>query len=245
MLPTVTVCGPGAVGASRRVTDVTDATAVEQSEARMRLLQVMDGDARDARIDERVPAPDAGVRTLRISHPAFFGTRREETIRFYSELLGMRIVLRQPNLDDPSMEHLFFHVGDDNFIAYFLPDDDGGETVDRYRQARHGVGGMHHLAIDVDAPSFEEACRRFDAAGVEYSGPVDRGYERSIYARDPNGVRVELLTWLTPPPDDLPQAEILARAQLHRRARGAEFVEDADIRTAIEELREEQRHARG
>lgn len=179
------------------------------------------------------------VTTQRISHPAFFGTRRDETIRFYSELLGMRIVLRQPNLDDPSMEHLFFHVGEDNFIAYFLPYDDDDPEGGRYREAVHGVGGMHHLAIDVDAGSFEEARRRFDAEGVEYSGPIDRGYERSIYARDPNGVRIELLTWLTRLPDDLPQAEILARAQLHRRARDAEFVEDVDIRTAIDELRAE------
>ncbi len=204
-----------------------------------RLHQVMERDPATAAQPARPgTSTSAGVRTLRISHPAFFGTRRDETIRFYSELLGMRIVLRQPNLDDSSMEHLFFHVGDDNFIAYFLPYDE--EAVSgRYREATHGVGGMHHLALDVDAESFEEAVRRFDAEGVEYSGPIDRGYERSIYARDPNGVRVELLTWLTPPPDDLPQAEILARAQLHRRARGAEFVEDVDIRTAIDELRSE------
>lgn len=204
-----------------------------------RLHKVMDRDPATAAQPARRGTPtSAGVRTLRISHPAFFGTRRDETIRFYSELLGMRIVLRQPNLDDPSMEHLFFHVGDDNFIAYFLPYDE--EAVSgRYREATHGVGGMHHLALDVDAGSFEEAVRRFDAEGIEYSGPIDRGYERSIYARDPNGVRVELLTWLTSPPDDLPQAEILARAQLHRRARGAEFVEDVDIRTAIDELRSE------
>ena len=61
------------------------------------------------------------VKTLRISHPALFGTKLDETIRFYTEILDMEIVLRQPNLDDDSMEHLFFHVGSDNFIAAARP----------------------------------------------------------------------------------------------------------------------------
>lgn len=174
------------------------------------------------------------IRTLRISHPAFFGTKLDETIRFYTELLGMEIVLRQPNLDDASMEHLFFHVGEDNFIAYFLTKNEQAQL--KYAPARHGIGGMNHLAIDVDAASFEEALARLKADGVPVRGPTDRGYERSIYFKDPNGVRIELLVWLTTPPADLPQAAIIKRAQLIRQARGAEFVEDADVRSAISAL---------
>jgi len=174
------------------------------------------------------------VKTLRISHPAFFGTRLKETIRFYTELLGMKIVLRQPNLDDASMEHLFFHVGSDNFIAYFLTKD--AEAGLRYSQSRPGVGGMNHLAIDVDASSFAAALERLHAEGIDVRGPIDRGYERSIYFKDPNGVRIELLVWLTSPPPDLPQAEIIRRAQEIRIRRGAEYVEDQDIRAAISDL---------
>jgi glyoxalase family protein len=174
------------------------------------------------------------VKTLRISHPAFFGTKLDETIRFYTEILGMEIVLRQPNLDDASMEHLFFHVGEDNFIAYFLTRDP--TTGPRYSQARPGVGGMNHLALDVDAAGFESALERLRAEGIDVRGPVDRGYERSIYFKDPNGVRIELLVWLSPPPADLSQADIIRRAQQIRAARGAAFVEDEDARQAIAEL---------
>ena len=177
------------------------------------------------------------VRTLRISHPAFFGTKLDETIHFYTDVLGMEIVLRQPNLDDASMEHLFFPVGEDNFIAYFLTKNDQAQV--KYSQARPGIGGMNHLAIDVDEASFNEALVRLQAEGVAVRGPTDRGYERSIYFKDPNGVRVELLVWLTPPPADLPQAAIIKRAQEIRQARGAEFVEDADVREAIAALRTE------
>lgn len=179
------------------------------------------------------------IRTLRISHPALFGTRLDETIRFYTELLRMEIVLRQPNLDDASMEHLFFHVGEDNFIAYFLTRDP--DVGPRYKPARPGIGGMNHLAIDVNQASFEEVLVRLRGEGIEVHGPIDRGYERSIYFKDPNGVRIELLVWLTPPPDDLTQAHIIRAAQEIRIARGAGYVEDQDIRAAILDLRARRR----
>ena len=72
-------------------------------------------------------------------------------------------------------------------------------------------------------------------------GPTDRGYERSIYFRDPNGVRIELLMWLTPPPPQLPQADIIKWAQALREARGAGLVEDRDVQEAISELQREPR----
>jgi len=179
------------------------------------------------------------VQTLRVSHPAFFGTRLEETIRFYTELLGMEVVLRQPNLDDASMEHLFFHVGSDTFIACFLTND--SEAEPRYSLARSGIGGMNHLAIDVDASSFAAALERLHAEGIDVRGPVDRGYERSIYFKDPNGVRIELLVWLTSLPPDLAQVDIIRRAQEIRIGRGAEYVEDQDVRAAIADLRARRR----
>jgi catechol 2,3-dioxygenase-like lactoylglutathione lyase family enzyme len=175
------------------------------------------------------------MHTLRISHPAFFGIHTAETIRFYTQVLGMRLVLRQPNLDDASMEHLFFHVGENNFIAYFVPYDEAA-AAGKYERMKPGYGVMNHLAIDVDAPNFEAALERLRTEGSEVKGPIDRGYERSMYFRDPNGVRIELLTWLTPPPRNLAQADIIERAQQIRHARGAGFVEDRDVRDAIAEL---------
>jgi catechol 2,3-dioxygenase-like lactoylglutathione lyase family enzyme len=175
------------------------------------------------------------MRTLRISHPAFFGIHTAATIRFYTEILGMRIVLRQPNLDDASMEHVFFHVGNDNFIAYFLPYDEAA-AADKYQRMKPGYGVMNHLALDVDLANFDAVIERLKAEGIELKGPTDRGYERSIYFRDPDGVRIELLVWLTPPPAGLRQADIIERAQQLRVGRGAAFVEDRDVRHAIAEL---------
>ena len=40
------------------------------------------------------------ISTNGINHPALVGRNYEETVRFYTEILGMRLVLEQPNLDD-------------------------------------------------------------------------------------------------------------------------------------------------
>jgi len=172
--------------------------------------------------------------TLRISHPAFSGAKRDETIHFYRDLLGMEIVLRQPNLDLDTEEHLFFHVGDDNFIAYFVPREGVESTL---TPAQSGSGWCDHLAIDVDSSTLEPAAARLRAAGIAVEGPIDRGYERSIYFRDPNGVTIEFLAWITPVPAGLTQATVIRRAQALREARGAVFIEDQDVRTAIAELK--------
>jgi catechol 2,3-dioxygenase-like lactoylglutathione lyase family enzyme len=177
------------------------------------------------------------VGTIRISHPAISGAKAKETIHFYTEVLGMELVLRQPNLDYPLEEHLFFHVGDDNFIAYFVPKE--GVDPATYEQAKSGSGHMDHLAMDIDLARLEAAKERLIAAGVAVDGPIDRGYERSIYFQDPNGVTLELLAWITPPPPDLTQAAIIKRAQKLREARGAAFIGDEDVRGAIAELRAE------
>jgi glyoxylase I family protein len=171
--------------------------------------------------------------TQRISHPALTGRHSAATIQFYTETLGMELVLRQDNLDYPSEEHLFFHVGNDNFIAYFVPKD---EAAADYDEARSGSGHMDHLAIDVDADALAEAAARLTAAGVPFEGPVDRGYERSIYFQDPNGITLELLCWITQPPPGVPQAALIRRAQELREARGASFIDDQDIRAALAEL---------
>lgn len=174
------------------------------------------------------------IRTQRISHPAIFGTRREETLKFYNEILGMETVLQQPNLDNAEQDHFFFHVGEDNFIAYFLTKE--GADTSKYRDNEYGVGGLQHLALDVDDASFEEAQERLRAEGIHFDGPTDRGYERSIYFRDPNGVQIELLTWHTQRPAGVAQADIIRRAEEIRRARGAKFIEAEDVDEAIATL---------
>ena len=81
-------------------------------------------------------------------------------------------------------------------------------------------GALNHIALNL-AGSIEEAMQTLDAEGVTYNGPVDRRYERSLYLRDPNGVVIELMTWVTPLPEGADEGDLILAAQEQRLGRGA------------------------
>lgn len=169
------------------------------------------------------------IKTRGTNHPALFGLSYEKTIDFYTRVLGMRLVLEQPNLDDAESVHLFFETGPGQFIAYFVPKP-GNEIEGRVQP-----GALNHVALNLDG-DLDEAMAALNAEGVPFSGPVDRGYERSVYFRDPNGVVVELLTWITPVPDGVDEGDLILAAQARRLQRGAYAIDDEDVKAAIESL---------
>jgi len=168
------------------------------------------------------------IKTHGINHPALVGRNYEETVHFYTQILGMRLVLEQPNLDEESQVHLFFEAGPGQFVAYFVPKQGSLPETPRRRQ----LGSMLHLALNLSVP-IEEAIATLDRHGVRYRGPVDRGYERSIYFRDPNGAVIELMTWIQPVPHGIDEGDLIVAAQAHRVARGAEFIELEDVTTVL------------
>ena len=64
----------------------------------------------------------------------------------------------------------------------------------RAPRARQGAGGVHHVAFRVPDDAYEGWVRRYAEMGVASSGPVDRFYFRSLYAREPGGVLIEIAT---------------------------------------------------
>jgi catechol 2,3-dioxygenase-like lactoylglutathione lyase family enzyme len=169
------------------------------------------------------------IRTRGTNHPAIFGLSYEKTVDFYTRVLGMRLVLEQPNLDNPDSVHLFFETGPGQFIAYFVP------KPGNDREGRVQTGALNHVALNLDG-DLDDAMAALRAEDVPFSGPVDRGYERSVYFRDPNGVVVELLTWITPVPDGVDEGDLILAAQARRLQRGAYAIEDVDVQAAIEAL---------
>lgn len=172
------------------------------------------------------------IKTRGVNHPAIIGQDRDETVKFYTEVLGMRLVLDQPNLDEPRMQHLFFDAGNGGFIAYFVINE-GNDLV--LPKAQDGIGHMGHVALNLEG-SIEDAIENLNEHGVTFMGPIDRGYERSVYFKDPNDVIVELLTWITPLPDGADEAEVVARATVLREQEGAHHIEDDHVRRAMQEM---------
>lgn len=168
------------------------------------------------------------IRTAGTNHPALFGSSYEETVDFYTRVLGMRLVLEQPNMDDPEgSTHLFFETGPGQFIAYFVPAK--GRDIPA---PRSGGGQLGHIALNLVTP-IEEAKAAIEAEGIRVRGPVDRGYERSIYFRDPNGVIIELLSWLRPIPEGVDEGDLILAAQAQRQARGARWIEIEDVEAVL------------
>jgi catechol 2,3-dioxygenase-like lactoylglutathione lyase family enzyme len=128
--------------------------------------------------DRRPPSSARGLH-----HFAVVARDVEETIGFYQGLLGFPLTEIFENRDYPGSNHFFFDIGNGNLLAFF---DFPGLDVGPYAEV---LGGLHHIAISVEPATWERLKGRLDDAGVEYLEESGT----SLYFRDPNGARVELI----------------------------------------------------
>jgi catechol 2,3-dioxygenase-like lactoylglutathione lyase family enzyme len=118
-----------------------------------------------------------------LHHFALLCADVRRTIEFYQGVLEFPLTEIFENRDYPGSNHFFFDIGNGNLIAFFdLP----GLDMGPYAEV---LGGLHHLAISVTPDRWEHLRGKLDAAGVAYQ--VES--ETSIYFRDPDGARLELL----------------------------------------------------
>src|SRR5712671_1246744 len=61
----------------------------------------------------------ASVQTGGVDHLALICADLDATIRFYVEVLGMRLTRIVENRDDPTSTHIFFDMGGGNQLAFF------------------------------------------------------------------------------------------------------------------------------
>jgi catechol 2,3-dioxygenase-like lactoylglutathione lyase family enzyme len=174
--------------------------------------------------------PDSPFHTTGTDHVTIWGSNEADTVAFYRDLLGMPLVLRQPNLDDPSQTHLFFDTGDGRILTAFVSDDRPSDP----NPLRGGVGSVHHVSFSLAPDEFEDAMAALEADGRGYN-VFDRGIFHSLYTRDNNGLVVELSADKYDVPDDR-RGEVLAAAQRIREADGADYAEDRHLEAALEEL---------
>ena len=173
------------------------------------------------------------IRTQRIGHVTFIGSNETDTVAFYQGVLGMPLVLRQPNLDEPETLHLFFDAGGSSYLTFFVRAD----KVTDPTPVPWAVGSVHHVAMDLNQDAFDRALTGLGDARIPNSGRVDRGVFWSLYFRDPNGMLLELSSWKVPVPPDMDKGAVLKRAQELREADGSYNATADHVRQALEELR--------
>ena len=130
------------------------------------------------------PAGERPASTARgLHHTALISTDVERTVRFYQDVLGFPLTELIENRDYPGSSHFFFDIGNGNLLAFF---DFPGLDVGPYAEV---LGGLHHMAISVDPGRWQDLIGRLTEAGVPHE--VHSGV--SVYFRDPDGARIELI----------------------------------------------------
>jgi glyoxalase family protein len=172
------------------------------------------------------------IQTQGVHHITLMGADRQTSIDFWDGVLGMPFVFEQPNLDDHSMNHLYFDPGDGRLITIFTSEDWKKDP----RPTPMKAGSLHHLAFIVSRATYTQAAARLKAHGFASSGEIDRGFMDSLYFRDPLGQLLELACYKFAPPAGFTHADVLRAAHHIRIARKALNIEDADLADAIEQL---------
>jgi catechol 2,3-dioxygenase-like lactoylglutathione lyase family enzyme len=164
-----------------------------------------------------------------IHHITLNGADRQTSIDFWQGILGMALIFEQPNLDDTSINHLYFDCGDGRTITVFT---DEARKPDG-QPLPQPEGSLHHIAFWVGQATINVAQNRLKAAGISSTGVKDRGFMDSLYFRDPLGLLVELASYKFEPPLGYTHAQVLTRAHKIRQARSAMAIEESDIADAL------------
>jgi catechol 2,3-dioxygenase-like lactoylglutathione lyase family enzyme len=124
-----------------------------------------------------------------VNHIAMATGDLDTTIRFWRDLLGMRLIA---GLGQPGYRHYFFEISETCAIAFFewpsvtpVPEKEHGRIVS-------GPFIFDHISFGMGTEDELWALKdRLDAAGFWVSEVIDHGFIHSIYSFDPNGIPVE------------------------------------------------------
>lgn len=107
---------------------------------------------------------------------------------FYAQVLGLRMVKKTVNFDDPYTYHFYFgdEVGSPGSILTFFP-------WSGVRQGRNGTGMATAIGYSVPMDSLSFWADRFERYGVKHNVPQDRFGEQYLSFQDPDGLDIELI----------------------------------------------------
>ena len=122
-------------------------------------------------------------------HPltAFSGDGQRNA-EFYVYDLGLRLVLKSVNQDDPSIHHLFYANGSGapGSSMTFFP-------IPRATECRPGVGETNQVSFSVPEESFDYWQDRLAEKGIEFEKPFERFGLNVLRFKDPDNLQLELV----------------------------------------------------
>jgi predicted esterase/catechol 2,3-dioxygenase-like lactoylglutathione lyase family enzyme len=129
---------------------------------------------------------------LGIHHVTAIASDPQRNVDFYSGLLGLRLVKRTVNFDDPQTYHLYYgdEVGTPGSIMTFFP-------WPGARRGRVGAGQVASTAFSVLPSAIGFWVERLVRHGIAHKSPVRRGQgadaEQVIAFSDPDGLLLEIV----------------------------------------------------
>ena len=129
-----------------------------------------------------------------LHHNAYRCRDSEETRQFYEGFLGLPLVnafkietTLTGRKTGAGVLHSFFQLDDGSCLAFF-------EAPDMTFEFKEQHDFDLHIALEVTPEALDNMFAKGKAEGREVRGPIDHGFIRSIYFRDPNGYVIELTT---------------------------------------------------
>jgi catechol 2,3-dioxygenase-like lactoylglutathione lyase family enzyme len=124
-----------------------------------------------------------------INHLAMATGDMDSTIRFWRDLLGMRLIA---GLGGPGYRHYFFQISEKDSIAFF--EWPGVRPAEEKEHGRPVAGPFifDHVSFGIGSrDELWELRDKIAAAGFWVSEVIDHGFIYSIYSFDPNGIPIE------------------------------------------------------
>ncbi len=124
-----------------------------------------------------------------LHHVTALSSDAQENLNFYAGVLGLRMVKKTVNFDDPYVYHLYYgdYAGSPGSLMTFFP----------YNGMVQGVKGRGQLTVtsfSVPAGSLDYWMNRLDKFHVEHSRPAGRfESDEFIYFEDHDGLGIELI----------------------------------------------------
>ena len=146
-------------------------------------------------------------KTTKLDHVAVNTNDMEATLRFYCGILGMKLARTSRTGD--GRRHYNMEFGGGNAFAFF----DGAE-----RPTNTTAQYLNHFALPVATEAeFDEAYKNLQEHGVDVTEIIRRGYGKTFYFNDPNGIRLQIelqnsesIDDLTGDPDPVPMVRELS-----------------------------------
>jgi glyoxalase family protein len=114
---------------------------------------------------------------------------------FYAGILGLRLVKKTINFDDPETYHFYYGdgLGTPGTLLTFFP---------WSANAQKGRGGVHQanlISLAIPTSSLGYWTHRLMENGIKFTGPSERNNSRVLSFQDPDDIALELVTVDTPP----------------------------------------------